>query len=103
MASRVGIEIQVLQTFRITSGTCLLCFSVFKYATSSQNAATLGATTGGILAAVNQAYSINSKYEAFMTEINNLQADLNILRNKIKAKYPVLDNLNETCGDLNVV
>ena len=63
-------------------------------------ATTLGATTGGIVAAVNQAYSINTKYEAFMTEINNLQTDLNILRNKIKANDLVLDNLNKTVGRL---
>ena len=67
------------------------------------DAATKGAILGGVLGVLKELYSINSKYEACVFEINNLQADLRILRNKIKEINPKLDDLNETMGDLNVV
>ena len=58
---------------------------------------------GAVLGGVEGVFSISRKYEACMTEINSLQADLNILRNKIKENYPLLENLNETMSHLNVV
>lgn len=61
--------------------------------------AALGAVLGGLEGVL----SINSKYEAYVTEINSLQTDLNILREKINENYPLLENLNETMRDLNVV
>lgn len=67
------------------------------------DAATKGAMLGSVLGVVKALYSINRKYEACVFEINDLQADLGILRNKIKANNPKLDDLNETMGDLNVV
>lgn len=67
------------------------------------DAATKGAMLGSVLGVVKALYSISRKYEACKFEINNLQADLGILRNKIKENNPKLDDLNETMGDLNVV
>lgn len=58
---------------------------------------------GAVLGGVEGVFSISRKYEACMTEINSLQADLNILRNKIKENYPLLEDLNETLRDLNDV
>ena len=58
---------------------------------------------GAVLGGVEGVFSISRKYGACMTEINSLQADLNILRNKIKENYPMLEYLNETLGELNVV
>ena len=62
-------------------------------------AAMLGAAVGALA----EVYSINRKYEACVFEINSLQADLRILRSRIKENYPLLDDLKETMGELNVV
>lgn len=67
------------------------------------DAATKGAMLGVVLGVENELYSINRKYEVCLFEINDLQANLRILRNMIKANNPKLDDLNETMGDLNVV
>lgn len=61
------------------------------------------AVVGAVLGGAEGVWSISRKYEACMTEINSLQTDLNILREKIKENYPLLENFNETMGDLNVV
>lgn len=67
------------------------------------DAATKGAMLGVVLGVEKELYSINRKYEVCLFEINDLQADLRILRNMIKENNPKLDDLNETMGDLNVV
>lgn len=62
-----------------------------------------GAMLGAAVGALTAVYSINRKYEACVVEINSLQADLRILRSRIKENYPLLSDLKETMGDLNVV
>ena len=62
-----------------------------------------GAMLGAAVGALTAVYSINRKYEACVFKINSLQADLRILRSRIKENYPLLDDLKETMGDLNVV
>lgn len=66
-------------------------------------AAASGAVVGAVVGGIQGFLSINRKYEECVTEINNLQTDLNILREKIKETYPLLENLNAKMGDLNVV
>lgn len=72
-------------------------------AAAMQDAAVIGASIVAVISAVKAAYSINCKYEACQTKINSLQSEFNILRNKVKEKYPMLENLNEKMGRLNVV
>lgn len=68
-----------------------------------QCAAASGAVVGAVVGGIQGFLSINRKYEECVTKINSLQTDLNILREKIKEKYPLLENLNANLGDLNVV
>lgn len=62
-----------------------------------------GTMLGAVAGALAEVYSLNRKYEACVFEINNLQAALRNLRSTIKENYPLLDDLKETMGDLNVV
>ena len=68
-----------------------------------RNVATSAAATGALLTAIQQFYSLTRKYNEHMTDIANLQTDLNKLRNTIQEKNPVLENLTEKMGHLNVV
>lgn len=84
----------------------MFCLSVKEFLMEGEqvvDAATKGAMLGVVLGVENELYSINRKYEVCLFEINDLQANLRILRNMIKANNPKLDDLNETMGDLNVV
>ena len=62
-----------------------------------------GTMLGAVAGALAEVYPLNRKYEACVFEINNLQAALRNLRSTIKENYPLLDDLKETMGDLNVV
>lgn len=84
----------------------MLCLSAKEIFIGNQRLAGVvakGAMLGAAAGALTEVYSINCKYETCVFEINNLQADLRILRSKIKENYPLLDDLKETMGDLNVV
>ena len=85
----------------------MFCRSAKEYLMGGQQqlpyVAARDAVLGAVLGGLEGFLSINSKYEAYVTEINSLQTDLNILREKIKENYPLLENLNETMTDLNVV
>lgn len=68
-----------------------------------RNAAASAAVTATALTAIQQFYSLTRKYNGHMTDIANLQTDLNELGNAIQERYPMLENLTEKMGNLNVV